>query len=302
MSQHTCTVCGMSIHRADNARGRKPKYCSPKCSRKAHRAKAKPNAILCTLDGCGRPHKARGLCSTHYNQKHQPDRHDKVEMPCAWCGKMVLKHKSNSTKRKPVCSEQCRSNIAWPPKCDLPEDHWALWINKASAWPRLPLKQCMHCDEMFAPSRTANTYCSRTCSAKASWVRQVHASGGKTHEEWLAIDRTCIDCDSTYTSPYAGEARCTPCGTIARRRAGTWITTARRQRLYARDSYVCHLCGNTTDPNADPTEPNFPSLDHLLPRSKGGGDEDSNLATACMECNWIRSDDDLDRVGSLTLA
>ena len=251
------------------------------------------------MPGCANAHRAKGLCSTHYNQQHQPNRHAKTTVECAWCGNAV--RKARRARHRPTCSDQCRNALQFPPKCDLPEDHWALWFGATSAWPRLPIKQCAQCEEPFAPNTLTNTHCSKKCRAKAAWTSRVHASGGKTHIEWLATDRTCADCGDTYNSPHAGSTRCAPCHTAARRRAGAWITRARRQRLYARDAYVCHLCGDTTDPNAGASAPNFPSLDHLLPRSKGGGDEDANLATACMECNWVRSDDDLHRVGSLTL-
>lgn len=254
----------------------------------------------CTMPECTRPYRAKGLCSTHYNQQRQPNRHAKAMVPCAWCGESVLKE--HTTKRKPVCSTECRTNIQYPPKCDLPNDHWALWFGASSSWPKHAMKPCAQCNETFAPTSTLSMYCSTRCNTKAAQIRSVHATGGKTHQEWMLIDRACIDCAATFRSPYANEVRCTACVTVVRRRAGTWITKARRQRLYARDAYVCHLCGTVADPTAAPSDPSFPSLDHLLPRSKGGSDDDVNLATAHMECNWIRSDDDLTAVGSLTLA
>lgn len=61
---------------------------------------------ICKLPECGKPHRARGLCSTHYNQEHQPEQHAKVEVPCTQCGTIVAKYVSNT--RNAFCDYQCR--------------------------------------------------------------------------------------------------------------------------------------------------------------------------------------------------
>lgn len=244
---------------------------------------------------------AKQLCTTHYNNKYYPDRHATVQVPCAWCGTLVSKNKSNNSKRRPTCSDPCRKALQFPPKSNLPEDHWALWYGKASAWPRLPLSACDHCGETYAQASRNSMYCSARCREKVAWINRVHASGGLTREEWAQVDRNCTDCAATYRSPHAGDIRCVPCRTVARAKSRSWITPARRLRLYVRDNYMCHLCGEVTDPTLDATDANYPTLDHLIPRSKGGTDDDTNLSTAHFECNWIRSDDDLESIGSLTL-
>lgn len=55
--------------------------------------------------------------------------------------------------------------------------------------------------------------------------------------------------------------------------------------IFERDGWVCHICGNITDRNAPPRSANSPSLDHIVPMSKGGPHLRSNLATACFLCN-----------------
>jgi 5-methylcytosine-specific restriction endonuclease McrA len=47
-----------------------------------------------------------------------------------------------------------------------------------------------------------------------------------------------------------------------------------RQRILQRDGYTCQHCG--MDGN---------SVDHIVPRSAGGGDHDWNLQTLCTSCN-----------------
>jgi hypothetical protein len=61
------------------------------------------------------------------------------------------------------------------------------------------------------------------------------------------------------------------------------------QRMYGeRDGWQCHLCRGPIPqgPAGDLTL----SLDHLVPRSHGGGDEPSNIAAAHVGCNKARGD------------
>jgi 5-methylcytosine-specific restriction endonuclease McrA len=49
-----------------------------------------------------------------------------------------------------------------------------------------------------------------------------------------------------------------------------------RKNILHRDSHSCQYCGYTGD---DLT------LDHVMPRSRGGGDHWENMVTACVRCN-----------------
>lgn len=53
------------------------------------------------------------------------------------------------------------------------------------------------------------------------------------------------------------------------------IPRKQRKRVFARDDNRCTYCGNTSDL----------SIDHCIPVSKGGSDDDQNLVTACLPCN-----------------
>jgi 5-methylcytosine-specific restriction endonuclease McrA len=50
-----------------------------------------------------------------------------------------------------------------------------------------------------------------------------------------------------------------------------------RLAILERDGYRCMLCGKPAT-----------TVDHILPRSKGGGDEPENLRAACGRCNYGR--------------
>ena len=48
-----------------------------------------------------------------------------------------------------------------------------------------------------------------------------------------------------------------------------------RIRIYKRDKYECTYCGATK----------VLTLDHVIPKSRGGGNEWTNLVTSCFKCN-----------------
>ena len=51
-----------------------------------------------------------------------------------------------------------------------------------------------------------------------------------------------------------------------------------RHNIYKRDGYRCVYCGKRDDL----------TLDHVLPRSRGGKDSWTNLVTACQKCNTYK--------------
>ncbi len=50
--------------------------------------------------------------------------------------------------------------------------------------------------------------------------------------------------------------------------------SSKRLRILERDSYRCQYCGASAD-----------TVDHLIPRSKGGDESDTNLVACCGMCN-----------------
>jgi len=53
---------------------------------------------------------------------------------------------------------------------------------------------------------------------------------------------------------------------------------AKRLRIYMRDRYRCQYCGERKAVNEL-------TLDHILPRSRGGDNSPVNIVTACVPCN-----------------
>ncbi|MEB3260155.1 MAG: HNH endonuclease [Cyanobacteriota bacterium] len=49
-----------------------------------------------------------------------------------------------------------------------------------------------------------------------------------------------------------------------------------RRNVFQRDNHLCQYCGSGSDPL---------SIDHVVPRSRGGADVWENVTTACLACN-----------------
>lgn len=60
-----------------------------------------------------------------------------------------------------------------------------------------------------------------------------------------------------------------------------------RQNIFKRDNGLCQYCGTDCDL----------TLDHLIPRSKGGKSTWNNLVTACKECNAKKGNSTLEEAG-----
>ena len=73
---------------------------------------------------------------------------------------------------------------------------------------------------------------------------------------------------------------------------GQWIRTDARLAIYLRDRFTCLLCLRDLH-DADATDI---TLDHVTPKSDGGGNGPDNLYTCCRGCNCSRQDKPLARV------
>src|ERR1043165_8329427 len=67
---------------------------------------------------------------------------------------------------------------------------------------------------------------------------------------------------------------------VRRRREAS---SMKRLRIYMRDKYRCQYCGEKKPVGAL-------TLDHILPRSRGGDNSPVNVVTACVSCNNRKGD------------
>jgi len=72
------------------------------------------------------------------------------------------------------------------------------------------------------------------------------------------------------------------------------ITKKIRFEVFKRDGFVCQYCGKY------PPETTL-EVDHIKPKSRGGGDDINNLITSCFDCNRGKSNIELKRVPNTLL-
>ena len=54
-----------------------------------------------------------------------------------------------------------------------------------------------------------------------------------------------------------------------------------RQNIFKRDNYICQYCGKKSKSL---------TIDHVIPKNKGGVDSWENLVSACVKCNLSKAD------------
>ena len=68
----------------------------------------------------------------------------------------------------------------------------------------------------------------------------------------------------------------------------------RRMKIFARDGWTCQYCGESVTTESA-------TLDHVIPQSRDGTHSKSNLRTACLLCNSIKSGKSLEEAAPLLM-
>ena len=176
---------------------------------------------------------------------------------------------------------------------------------------------CVTCGNNFKGKRysKAGYWCSQRCQV-SYWAKDIEPSKSKELVfkpkqkpkqvvtviigGWFMAGRCCV-CDKNFVSKYLDKT-CSPrCQRKNNRQYREWITPRQRLEIYERDGWVCWLCNKIVDRNADYSHdeynPLYPSLDHVIPRSKGGTHTPDNLRLAHVECNALRGAPDIVPLG-----
>lgn len=69
-------------------------------------------------------------------------------------------------------------------------------------------------------------------------------------------------------------------------------TPPRRERLWIKEGKKCHWCGCPTRLVAGDAQDQA-TVDHVIPRCKGGTNDEENLVSACHACNARRNSEDM---------
>lgn len=170
---------------------------------------------------------------------------------------------------------------------------------------------CVTCGNTFKVKRysEAGYWCSQRC--QYNWRRGINLSNSKDlarikkHARKIQVKTVrggqffagnCVICESPFVSRYPDKT-CSPLCQNRNHRRGEfreWITPRDRYRIYRRDCWVCQICYEPVSQDMpwvnDKWQPEYPSLDHIVPRSQGGKDTAENLRLAHFKCNWEKAD------------
>lgn len=69
------------------------------------------------------------------------------------------------------------------------------------------------------------------------------------------------------------------------------VPRGKKLRVFERDRYECKICFRQTNPDVIPPDPQAPTVDHIIAKSRGGPDRMQNLRTAHFSCNQKREND-----------
>lgn len=295
----SCLHCGLPVSKAGK-RGPAPKYCSDLCRNQAKWLRQKvANPCPC----CGEP-MARSSASSAVDQQCRKCRfggrdhgtltmYDSGRCRCQDC---------RDAKAKSMRSYAARRKAAGRP------------IDYRAGRKRME-SVCGECGVKFSAEAGRNQkFCSLDCAnanqtsdqAVNQKARERQLEFGKQGTvRWRALKRAreavsldggarvfvqgpCSVCGCAFTAPGVAARYCSDACRAEVREVPFKISKLARLRIYEAAGWACGLCGSPTRPDEHHNHPRYPTLDHIQPRSLGGGDEPENLRLACRQCNIQR--------------
>ncbi len=265
---------------------------------------------LCSIEECSRPVRARGWCSLHWDRwsrhgdpnkgarswltdgcsvgwcdRPARSRHKGGEHYCAMHylqmhshGKILERPRDSIPGR--LCSIQGCDKHARSPAAEWCEMHYSRNRKKGSPTAMVRQSGGYDCCQYCGKDSEGKKHCSPRCITRAARGYQRY--------------RQCDVCHRTY-EPINGRSCCSrQCKRIQIqqhhdvRRMSSLLTPEGRRARFAvldRDNWVCQLCGEPTDRKVRWPHPLYPTIDHIIPVSKGGKHEESNLQCAHARCN-----------------
>lgn len=214
---------------------------------------------------------------------------DTTVRACVICGETYRVAKARGGVRK-TCSDECgkvRRRRA----------------NYATA------RHCSYCSREYR-AKASQKFCSHTCQYEAQVVHGTMRRSAPRKSEFRKraerIARTaaegtsgggtvwvqgpCIVCGTDFLSAGAASRYCSQECRKRNRNRAFGLSLLDRMALFERDDWHCQLCLRPVDYLSDPLSNYYPSLDHIVPRSKGGTDSPENLQLAHRICNSVRRD------------
>jgi len=220
----------------------------------------------CDVAGCERDARTRGWCLYHYMRWY---RHGD---PLAPNLRLPKKHPDRSLCVVEACGEPKFANGL----CRRHEHtRWRNGSPTALRYEWADPSPCRVCGD--PPGGRFRQFCSHAC-----W------NAWRNYEGDVPVRRSCVSCGETIeflgrtakgVRTFRARSYCPPC---RRRYKSSYLSVT---ALAARDGAFCGLCGCDVDMESTRPDVMCPSVDHILPRSRGGKDNPENLQLAHLLCN-----------------
>ncbi|MEI3912750.1 MULTISPECIES: HNH endonuclease [Bacillus] len=211
-------------------------------------------------------------CRRKYNGKHRG--HKQI---CQQCMKVFYEY-----KKRRCCSIDCRR---------IYEN-----VNKKSKIEYIPKPKhiaiCINCSKQYKTHVTNSKYCSYKCRYQYK-VRQkvIHNIKCKECSKWFSsTNKRKLYCSAECNSRYQDRKK----DTLRRNRIkqnGKVDWSISIERLMKRDKGICYLCSKCVDINLNPNHDYYPSIEHIIPVSKGGTHTWDNVKLAHRKCNYLKSNE-----------
>ena len=150
--------------------------------------------------------------------------------------------------------------------------------------------ECNFCGEQFTTPHSDKLYCNRRHKEQAHQARKM-----KNNPNYKPLrNKCCPTCKQVFETRSSIKIYCTDTcrewmrGQYRRERDREYFnkrTPAFKARIYFRDNGKCGICGDHIDTALKHPDPRSLSLDHIIPRSKGGSHSATNLQAAHLSCN-----------------
>lgn len=298
---YTCCLCGKQYWSE-----RKTKYCGKECQHKAN-AQSTWSERCCVT--CGKHFTARSTgtrccspsCARFYRHRNAAINQEKI---CVGCGAVFLKKKSNTGKGL-FCSRECafKHPKAWwrrgeltlqqaqerkdkATRKEMQEAVGVAFARWANGW-----KQCVWCSRSYWTSGEA-AVCGSGCSqhVKRGDYRKCELCGCEIDRRRHKSKRTCAPCGKARRVESRRNIRDKHELNRKQRMESQFVEHVSRAKVFRRDRYKCWICLGPCKRKYIAGDMASPTLDHVVPVSKGGLHSYKNCRTAHAICNSLKSD------------
>ncbi len=244
----------------------------------------------CIASGCDKPHKAKGLCPTHYMRFKRHGSAELKDGQCAHCGNTFEQKQCTAI----YCSKYCK-RAAWA--LSNHERLSELNVRKVSSiW----ASYCAGCGNAFV-ARRKREHCTDSCRPKPS-SRSDYALG----RYYTPPVRTCACCGLQWSairrvgpSTFCPSTDCQEARKHSlrpTRSSKSHVHRAKKHgrrygyfnvvRVLVRDNWKCQICGVKTPKKLRGQQvPNAPEIGHIVALADGGDHVIENCQCECRACN-----------------